>query len=257
MNNTLHPTETQSSACPAVSEIVALHGQILTTARTTLDKAIRIGQLLTEQKASLKHGEWLPWVEANLPFDRRTATNYMAVYSKREMVSHLDNPTDAYRLLAEPKVTERPGIWRMVWASYQEIEDANGLPGSAYKLVAEADPDFDVNQVVIPDMPSRELERLASSIKEIGLVMPIILHRGNVLDGKYRLLACSHAGVRPRFVEFSEAYPDCPSPTLFVLWEHLNRRNLSPEQSGELYRDLDRKAAASRLAGADTQEAAA
>jgi len=248
MDNTLHPTETTSSTCPAVSEIVALHGQILTTARTTLDLAIRIGQLLAERKASLKHGEWLPWIEANLPFSQPTAFRYMRCFERRDdiklfSVNNLEL-TDAYRLLAEPKVTERPGIWRMVWASYQEIEDANGLPGSAYKLVAEADPDFDVNQVVIPDMPSRELERLASSIKEIGLVMPIILHRGNVLDGKYRLLACSHAGVRPRFVEFSEAYPDCPSPTLFVLWEHLNRRNLSPEQSGELYRDLDRKAAA-------------
>ncbi|MEI6781263.1 MAG: DUF3102 domain-containing protein [Verrucomicrobiota bacterium] len=246
MNN-LHPTPIPSSPRPAlVSEILALHGEIIQSARTTLDKAIRIGQLLTEQKASLKHGEWLPWVKENLPFDARTAQNYTRCYGERdrlknENVSYL---ADAYRMLAEPRVTERPGIWRMVWASYQEIEDANGLPGSAYKLVAEADPDFDVNQVVIPDMPSWQFERLAICIKEIGLVMPIILHRGNVLDGKYRLRACSQAGVRPRFVEFSEAYPDCPSPTLFVLWEHLNRRNLSPEQSGELYRDLDRKAAA-------------
>lgn len=62
--------------------------------------------LAQSQKASLKHGQWLPWVEENLPFDRRTATNYMAVFSKRETVSHLDNPTDAYRLLSAPAEPE-------------------------------------------------------------------------------------------------------------------------------------------------------
>jgi len=90
-----------SPRADAISEIVALHAGIITSARTALDAAIRIGQLLTEQKDALKHGEWLPWIEANLPFDRRTATNYMAVYDKREIVSHLDSPTDAYRLLAD------------------------------------------------------------------------------------------------------------------------------------------------------------
>ena len=105
---TLSPTTAAASTAmsrelDAISEIVALHSEVVTAARTTLDKAIRIGALLTEQKASLKHGQWLPWMEANLPFDRRTATNYMAVYDKREIVSHLDSPADAYRLLADGK----------------------------------------------------------------------------------------------------------------------------------------------------------
>ncbi len=74
-------------------------------ARTTIQQAIRIGELLTAAKSKLAHGQWLPWVEKNLPFDRRTATNYMGIYQQREKwenVSHL-NISDAYRLLASPR----------------------------------------------------------------------------------------------------------------------------------------------------------
>jgi hypothetical protein len=44
----------------AASEINRLHGEICQAARTTIEKAIRIGELLAEQKAGLKHGQWLP-----------------------------------------------------------------------------------------------------------------------------------------------------------------------------------------------------
>ena len=49
----------------AASEINRLHAEICQAARATIEKAIRIGELLTEQKAGLKHGEWLPWLKAN------------------------------------------------------------------------------------------------------------------------------------------------------------------------------------------------
>jgi hypothetical protein len=54
------------------SEIVALHDEVVQSFRATLPKAIRIGELLIEQKAALKHGEFMPWIEANLPFEGRT-----------------------------------------------------------------------------------------------------------------------------------------------------------------------------------------
>ena len=86
----------------AASEINRLHGEICQAARTTIEKAIRIGELLTEQKAGLKHGEWLPWLKANVEFSRQTADNYRRVYEKREDLKLLNvgNLTDAYRLLA-------------------------------------------------------------------------------------------------------------------------------------------------------------
>jgi len=61
----------------AAPEINRLHSEICQAARTTIDKAIRIGELLTEQKASLKHGEWLPWLRDKCEIRERTAHLYM------------------------------------------------------------------------------------------------------------------------------------------------------------------------------------
>jgi len=82
-----------------------LHSEIVATVRTTLNIAIELGGLLEEQKAETQHGGWTAWVENNLPFDIRTAQNYMAAFRRRgelknETVSYL---ADAYRVRKEPK----------------------------------------------------------------------------------------------------------------------------------------------------------
>jgi hypothetical protein len=98
-----------------VSEIVALHGEIVTAARTSLDKAIRIGELLAAQKASMKHGQWLPWIKENLPFAEVTAQRYMRCYVRRDELKSVTvtDLGDAYHLLsapAEPKPVTKDEI---------------------------------------------------------------------------------------------------------------------------------------------------
>jgi hypothetical protein len=85
-----------------VDEIRKLHGEVLDQLRLSLEKGIRIGQLLVKQKGSLEHGEWLPWTEANLPFDERTARRYMTVYHNRNVLKsdNVSGLTEAYKLLA-------------------------------------------------------------------------------------------------------------------------------------------------------------
>jgi hypothetical protein len=85
-----------------VNEIIQLHNEIGQYLKMSLDKAIRIGELLTEQKASLKHGEWLPWIDANLPFSRQTADNYRRCYEDKDKLLSVGNLTDAYKLLSAP-----------------------------------------------------------------------------------------------------------------------------------------------------------
>lgn len=86
-------------------EIAALHDRLNSCARTTIADAIRIGELLTEQKARLPHGAWLPWVRDALPFSEWTARNYMRMHSDRAKLEsgNVLDLTDAYRLLAGPK----------------------------------------------------------------------------------------------------------------------------------------------------------
>jgi len=63
------------------------------------------------------------------------------------------------------------------------------------------------------------------SIRSAGLLNPIVLLKGKVLDGRNRLLACKLAGVTPSFVEW-----DGDSLEEWVVAQNANRRNLSQSQ---------------------------
>jgi hypothetical protein len=94
----------------AVKEIKKLHGAIIHAAKTSLDSAIRIGELLTKARAKVQHGEWESWAEKHLPFDVRTARNYLRVYEgrdrlKTETVSDL---TTAYKFLSVSDAAPAP-----------------------------------------------------------------------------------------------------------------------------------------------------
>lgn len=94
---------TEPLAESAKAEINRLHGEICEAARTSIGKAIRIGELLTQTRLTLKHGEWLPWLKENVGFSRQTADNYRRIYEKREDIKLLNvgNLSEAYRALAD------------------------------------------------------------------------------------------------------------------------------------------------------------
>lgn len=86
------------------TEINTLHDKLCGLARTSLETAIEIGELLTRQKAELNHGEWLPWCRGNLRFPYRTSARYMELYSERGKFATMADLglTEAYRLLSQP-----------------------------------------------------------------------------------------------------------------------------------------------------------
>jgi len=92
-----------------ISEICQMHAEIGGYLRMSLEKAIRIGELLTEQKAGLKHGEWLPWIEANCPFSERLAWDYMLFYDRHEdlKTARVADLTEARRLLSKGRFKGR------------------------------------------------------------------------------------------------------------------------------------------------------
>ena len=122
-----------------VNEIIALHNEIVGHLKQSLEKAIQIGELLTEQKQSLKHGEFTKWVKENLPFTDRTARNYMRLHRERnrlktETVSDLKG---AYALLSEGKSSWVPHFTlcfaETVNTAREEVESWE----EAFKLIAE------------------------------------------------------------------------------------------------------------------------
>ena len=76
-------------------------------------------------------------------------------------------------------------------------------------------------------MRESELESLAFDIKEKGLLNPVVLMAGKVLDGRNRILACAKAGIKPIFTRFHE---NGLSAVGFVITQNLQRRDLTFDQ---------------------------
>jgi N6-adenosine-specific RNA methylase IME4 len=79
----------------------------------------------------------------------------------------------------------------------------------------------------MPLLSDEELRTLAEDIKANGLKVKIVVHDGQVLDGRNRLRACELAGVEPDFEPWNGAGG---SPTQYVLSKNLHRRHLDTSQ---------------------------
>lgn len=79
---------------------------------------------------------------------------------------------------------------------------------------------------LFPLMLDEDLAELAADIRVHGLLEPIVLLDGQVLDGRHRLRACAQAGVEPRFVEWSGT----GDPADWVISVNLKRRHLDTSQ---------------------------
>ncbi len=106
--NIVTPATNQTTETERIREIAALYREIGDLLKISLQKAMRIGELLTEQKVSLKHGEFMPWLKEHLPFiSDRTVRRWMSLYKHRDQLK-MDNVSDltqAYKLLKAPKAT--------------------------------------------------------------------------------------------------------------------------------------------------------
>jgi hypothetical protein len=79
--------EIEANAGEEAKEINDLHKKVCGEMLTALEKAVRIGELLTAQKAKLPHSGWIPWIKANLNFEWSQAKRYMACYRHRERLN--------------------------------------------------------------------------------------------------------------------------------------------------------------------------
>jgi len=85
-------------ATEAREQIINLHTGIMSAARRSVQDAIKIGEIIAEQKKLLQHGEFLPWVRT-LPFEQRTAYRYLSLSDHSCKVATMSNLQEAYRQL--------------------------------------------------------------------------------------------------------------------------------------------------------------
>jgi len=84
-----------------IAEINKLHQELQGLALDALDRAIRVGELLSKAKSRVPHGQWLSWLAENVGFSERTARNYMRVFENREKLksANVADLADAYQML--------------------------------------------------------------------------------------------------------------------------------------------------------------
>lgn len=78
---------------------------------------------------------------------------------------------------------------------------------------------------IFPEMSDDQLDELVADIAKNGLIDPIIMYEGAILDGRHRHIACARAKVQPRYEDFQGT--DALS---FVISKNLSRRHLDESQ---------------------------
>jgi hypothetical protein len=75
--------------------------------KNSLTSALRLGELLTQAKSLVKHGEWTQWLEGNCTVSDRQARKYIQLYEGRDQLPIENGPeavlsiNSALRLLSE------------------------------------------------------------------------------------------------------------------------------------------------------------
>jgi hypothetical protein len=77
-------------------------------------------------------------------------------------------------------------------------------------------------------MDGERYRDLCEDIRQNGLVNPVIIHEGLLLDGRNRVLACEYNEVKPRFVELREIYQGPMSVTQWIWSVNAQRRFTAP-----------------------------
>jgi ParB-like chromosome segregation protein Spo0J len=89
---------------------------------------------------------------------------------------------------------------------------------------------------VFPLLEGGEYTALIDDIRRHGLLEPITLFEGKILDGRNRYRACLAAGVEPRFREI--LFGDYAEAAACVISANIHRRHLTAEQRRELIEKL-------------------
>lgn len=176
------------------SEINELDKQLNEAVLETLLIAVEMGEKLIQAKESLLHGEFQSWIESYCTVKYRQAAKYMRLAKHWTELSKVHSNAllelgidEALSLLAKPKRIEIHEICQ-----------------------------------VFPWLPEDEMVEFVASIKAVGLLKPITLFQGKILDGKIRYRACLEANVTPVFEEY-----EGDDPVGFVTSKNLYRAHIS------------------------------
>ncbi len=96
--------------------------------------------------------------------------------------------------------------------------------------------------LLFPPLTPEKYAELVASIMDIGLLDPIIVWQGHIIDGLHRLRACKEAGVEPRY----KVLDDDDDPVKYVIAKNGLRREMDESQRAVVAHELSRWSAPGR-----------
>ena len=154
--------------------------------------------------------------------------------------SHITNPNDCASGQIEDGLPPPPQQDLKSLPATDESDANSGgiLPEVVNDLKEDANIDNIITTVtarahvlanMMPMMPMPALKAMASDILAKGLLAPIVMLAGMILDGRNRSVACILTGVEPRYIEF-ESLGVAVSPVEWVISQNIQRRHLTTGQ---------------------------
>ena len=109
--------------------ILAADSRVIGFANALVSDMIEAGRLLTEAKALLPHGQFGPWCESELGFNKMRVSRYMRAFKAKSNASYLLTGDETLKELVE--LGSKPSKWAeanrlhaLVIASHREAYDA-------------------------------------------------------------------------------------------------------------------------------------
>ena len=209
----------------------------------TLHAVCKLGQRLSEAREAAQHGEWLPFLAA-LGIPETSARRYMKVAARLAERPHAERePLTTIRAVLEgPTVAGGPDGERQI----RHMADLASPAEAAHVVDAELERELwgvggEMYRThpwlkAIPEMDPTVFDRLVDSIREIGQIDPVVVHRGTrtLLDGRARILGCAVVGVAVKW----KALPGGMRPTTAVWSYNMVRQSLSKEERAQALAEL-------------------
>lgn len=114
-------TEGSDDPAEARTDLATLNGILTRLSQKTVVVIFAMGKILAQVKATLPHGDFIPWVEENCPFAIRSARNYMQIYER-----YKDEPRLALEELSISEAYIEAGIKRL---GAPEVEERGKIAG--------------------------------------------------------------------------------------------------------------------------------
>ena len=111
-----------------IKELNDLHQQIEGKLRSTVQDAIRAGEILMHAKDKLAHGELGQWIENNCIFSSKTAYRYMGIFEHKSKIVTVTNLPEAYKQVKQLESAKKQTENQKAFKRVQEYKKSGVKP---------------------------------------------------------------------------------------------------------------------------------